>query len=86
MNCERGDEPKNSFMAATTGRMFIREWGVSCSKSWACRVMRSRMTLSRREKPILNWFCKSSPTQRMRRLLRWSISSVSPNPWARQFM
>ena len=27
-----------------------------------------------------NWFCSSSPTERMRRLPRWSMSSTVPMP------
>ena len=47
-------------------------------------AMRSRTTRSMRVKPMLNWFCSSSPTERMRRLPKWSISSVVPISSARQ--
>ncbi len=57
--------------------------GVMISRSWS--VMRSRMTRSMREKPTRNWFCRSSPTERIRRLPRWSISSGSPTLWPRPF-
>ena len=40
MNCDSCEVPKNSLMAATTGRMLIRVWGVMASTSWV--VMRSR--------------------------------------------
>ena len=49
MNCESWLVPKNSFMAATTGRMLISVWGVIASTSWV--VMRSRTTRSIRERP-----------------------------------
>ena len=31
-------------------------------------------------KPIRNWFCNSSPTERIRRLPKWSMSSTVPTP------
>ena len=46
MNCDSCDVPKNSLIAATTGRMLIRVWGVIASTSWV--VMRSRTTRSMR--------------------------------------
>lgn len=67
------------------GRMLMSACGVTTSMSCACSVMRSRMTRSMREKPMRNWFCKSSPTLRMRRLPKWSMSSVVPRPWPRLF-
>lgn len=51
MNCDSGEEPKNSLMEATTGRMLMSACGVTTSISCACKVMRSRMTRSIREKP-----------------------------------
>ena len=45
--------------------------------------IRSLITLSIRVKPIRNWFWRSSPTARILRLPRWSISSVLPTPFAR---
>ena len=54
MNWLKGLEPKNSLMAAVTGRMLIRLWGVTISMSWM--VMRSRITRSIRLKPMRNWF------------------------------
>ena len=86
MNWLRGEEPKNSLMEATTGRMLMRAWGVMASLSWAWVVIRSRMTRSIRAKPMRNWFWRSSPTLRMRRLPRWSMSSVTPISWWRQHM
>ena len=47
MNCESWLVPKNSLMAATTGRMLISVWGVIASTSWV--VMRSRTTRSMRD-------------------------------------
>ena len=78
MNWLSGEEPKNSLMAAVTGRMLMRLCGVTMSRS--CRVILSRMTRSMREKPMRNWFCSSSPTLRTRRLPRWSMSSGEPTP------
>ena len=34
MNCESWLEPKNSLMAASTGRAFMRSWGTISSMSW----------------------------------------------------
>ena len=81
MNWDSWEEPKNSFTAAVTGLILIRDWGISVSTSWV--VMRSRTTLSMRERPIRYWFCKSSPTARIRRLPRWSISSDVPTSSSR---
>ena len=65
--------PKNSLVAATTGRMLISVCGVMASTSWV--VMRSRTTRSMRLRPMRTWFWISSPTERMRRLAKWSWSS-----------
>ena len=73
MNCESWLVPKNSLMAATTGRMLISVCGVIASTSWV--VMRSRTTRSMRDRPMRTWFWISSPTERMRRLAKWSWSS-----------
>jgi transketolase len=51
--------------------------------SMSCVVIRSLTTLSRRDKPILYWFCNNSPTARIRRLPKWSISSSLPTPYSR---
>ena len=56
MNCESGEEPKNSLIAAVTGRILMSELGESDSISCDWVVILSLTTLSRREKPILNWF------------------------------
>ena len=74
MNCESWEVPKNSFSAATTGRMLIRDCGVIASTS--CVVIRSRTTRSIRARPVRSWFWISSPTVRMRRLPKWSMSSA----------
>ena len=44
MNCESCEDPKNSFRAATTGRMFTMVCGVMVSASSVVR--RSRTTRS----------------------------------------
>ncbi len=73
MNWESWLVPKNSLIAATTGRMLIRVCGVIASTSWV--VIRSRTTRSMRDNPMRTWFWISSPTERMRRLAKWSWSS-----------
>ena len=60
MNCDSWLVPKNSLMAATTGRMLMSVWGVMASTSWV--VMRSRTTRSMRDRPTRTWFWISSPT------------------------
>ena len=42
--------------------------------------MRSRTSRAMRLRPTENWLAISSPTERTRRLPRWSMSSVSPRP------
>jgi hypothetical protein len=74
MNCESWEVPKNSLSAATTGLMLIRLCGVIASTSWV--VIRSRTTRSMRARPVRSWFWISSPTVRMRRLPKWSMSSA----------
>src|SRR5919201_332838 len=78
MNCDSWLDPKNSLMAATTGRALIKDAAVTVAASQI--VMRSLMIRSIRISPIRNWFCSSSPTARTRRLPRWSMSSGSPPP------
>ena len=73
MNWLSWEVPKNSFSAATTGRMLIRDCGVIASTSWV--VIRSRTTRSMRARPVRSWFWISSPTVRIRRLPKWSMSS-----------
>ena len=75
MNWDSCDVPKNSLIAATTGRMLIRVCGVIASTS--CVVIRSRTTRSIRDSPTRTWFWISSPTVRSRRLPKWSMSSGS---------
>ena len=53
MNWESWLVPKNSLIAATTGRMFIRVCGVIASTSWV--VIRSRTTRSIRARPRRTW-------------------------------
>ena len=81
MNWESWLPPKNSFMAADTGRMLIRALGVALSISWI--VIRSRTTRSMRSSPMRNAFWISSPLARMRRFPRWSMSSGWPPPLLR---
>ncbi len=75
MNWLSCEVPKNSFSAATTGRMLISDCGVIASTSWV--VIRSRTTRSIRARPVRSWFWISSPTVRIRRLPKWSISSAA---------
>ena len=74
MNCDSWLVPKNSLIAATTGLMLMSVWGVMASTSWV--VMRSRTTRSIRLRPTRTWFWMSSPTDRIRRLAKWSWSSM----------
>ena len=73
MNCDSWLEPKNSFSAATTGRMLTIVCGVIVSASSVVR--RSRTTRSIRYRPIRNASWISSPTVRSRRLPKCSYSS-----------
>ena len=74
MNCESWLEPKNVLITALMVRALIRSYGVIWSASW--RLIRSRMIRAMRDRPTENWFASSSPTERMRRFPRWSMSSV----------
>jgi hypothetical protein len=78
MNCESCDEPKNSFTAAATGLALIRSCGVKPSASASDR--RSLTARSTRTRPMRNTFSAISPTERTRRLPRWSMSSTVPRP------
>src|SRR6202158_3201330 len=78
MNCDSWLPPKNSLMAATTGRMLMSSFGVAFSGS--TMDMRSRTTRSIRSSPTRNCCLMSSPTARTRRLPRWSMSSALPLP------
>ena len=73
MNCDSCEEPKNSFCAATTGRMFTIVCGVIVSASSVVR--RSRTTRSIRYRPTRKASWISSPTVRRRRLPKSSYSS-----------
>ena len=81
MNCDNCDEPKNSFKDATKGLVFKRFNGVKVSES--CRVILSLTILSILDKPTLNWFCNNSPTERILRFPKWSISSRVPSSYVR---
>ena len=78
MNWLSCDAPKNSFSAAEIGFELIRSCGISASVSAWPR--RSLTAFSIRARPERYWFSASSPTQRTRRLPRWSMSSTSPRP------
>src|ERR1700755_2443426 len=73
MNCDSCEEPKNSFNAATTGRMLMIVCGVIVSASSV--VSRSRTTRSIQYRPIRDASWISSPTVRRRRLPKGSYSS-----------
>ena len=83
MNCESCEEPKNSLIAELTGRTLIRDSGVISLPVGSKVDILSLITLSSLVIPILNWFCNSSPTERTRRLPRWSILSIVPIPLAK---
>ncbi len=78
MNCESCEEPKNSFTAAATGLALIISCGISGSDS--AMVRRSLTARSTRTSPTRNAFSAISPTERTRRLPRWSMSSTLPLP------
>ena len=78
MNCDSCEEPKNSRTAAAAGLALIRSCGMTVSMS--TEDMRSLMARSMRSRPTRYWFSISSPTERTRRLPRWSMSSISPLP------
>ena len=78
MNCDSCELPKNSLIAAEIGFALIRSCGSRFSLSaWPRRSFTARST---RTRPERNWFSASSPTERTRRLPRWSMSSISPRP------
>ncbi len=78
MNWLSWDEPKNSFTTADTGLALMRSWGIRFVMSEI--DMRSLTARSMRVRPTRNWFSRSSPTLRTRRLPRWSMSSVGLLP------
>ncbi len=78
MNWDSCEEPKNSRTAAAAGLALIRSCGMTVSIS--TELMRSLMARSMRSRPTRYWFSISSPTERTRRLPRWSMSSMSPLP------
>ena len=79
MNCESCDEPKNSLTAAATGFALIMSCGLISSLS--ASVRRSLTARSTRTSPMRNATSAISPTQRTRRLPRWSMSSTLPSPF-----
>ncbi len=79
MNWESCELPKNSFRAAITGLELTRSWGMAEVRS-ALTVIFSLTVRSMRVSPIRKAFSTSSPTERTRRLPRWSMSSTSPSP------
>ena len=78
MNCDSWLEPKNSLIAAATGFALIMSCGIKPSLS--ASDSRSFTARSTRIRPTRNWFSAISPTERTRRLPRWSISSTVPLP------
>ena len=78
MNCESWLEPKNSLMVATIGLMDTKSCGRIVSASF--NDMRSLAIRSMRVNATLRWLVSSSPTERTRRLPRWSMSSMLPSP------
>ena len=78
MNWLSCEDPKNSFTTAETGFALIRSCGIRLVMSEI--DIRSLTARSIRVKPTRNWFSSSSPTERTRRLPRWSMSSVDLLP------
>ncbi len=76
MNCDSWLLPKKDWITALIVRALTRSHGVMLSPS--CSAIRSRMMRAMRERPRLNWLLSSSPTERTRRLPRWSMSSTWP--------
>ena len=75
MNCDSCELPKNAWITALTVRAFTRSSSVIFSGS-LLMLIRSLMSRAMRERPTENWLAISSPTERTRRLPRWSMSSV----------
>ena len=82
MNCDSWDDPKNAWITADTVRALTRSSSEIFSGS-ELMLIRSLTSRAMRDRPTENWFAISSPTERMRRLPRWSMSSVCPRPSAR---
>src|SRR5881296_3098191 len=78
MNCESCEDPKNSLTTADTDLALIRSCGIRFVMSEI--DIRSLTARSIRVRPTRNWFSSSSPTDRTRRLPRWSMSSVDLEP------
>ena len=78
MNCESWEEPKNSLTAATIGLIETRSCGLIVSFSFI--DIRSLAIRSMRLKAVLSEFERSSPTDRIRRFPRWSMSSTFASP------
>ena len=72
-------DPKNAWITADTVRALTRSSMLIFSGS-VLIDMRSLTRRAMRDRPTENWLAISSPTVRMRRLPRWSMSSVNPRP------
>ena len=86
MNWESWLLPKNSFMAAMTGLLLIRSWACTGLLGSCAMLNFSLMARCTRTRPTRKPFSRSSPTDRTRRLPRWSMSSartgaISPMSW-----
>ena len=79
MNWDSCELPKNSLRAAMTGLELMRSWGMAAARS-AVMVIFSLIVRSIRVRPMRKAFSTSSPTDRTRRLPRWSMSSTVPSP------
>ncbi len=79
MNWDSWELPKNSLSAAMTGLELMRSWGMAAARS-AVMVIFSLIVRSIRVRPMRKAFSTSSPTDRTRRLPRWSMSSTEPSP------
>ena len=75
---ELGADDPGVRLAAATGLALIMSCGLMSSLS--ASVRRSLTARSTRTSPMRNATSAISPTQRTRRLPRWSMSSISPRP------
>ena len=82
MNCESWLDPKKAWMTADTVRALTRSSSEILSGS-LLMLIRSLTSRAIRDRPTENWLAMSSPTDRIRRLPRWSMSSVCPRPSCR---
>ena len=79
MNCDSCELPKNAWITALTVRALTRSSSEIFSGS-VLMLIRSLTSRAMRDRPTENWLAISSPTERTRRLPRWSMSSVYPRP------